>query len=96
LSKAEWHTILTPMPLPCVDIIPEKKANVLLGFRSIPPYGGVWALPGGRIRKHEHPQDTAERVLKEIGIVADPKEFVGVFPIRFPRHPHRRYDITLC
>jgi ADP-ribose pyrophosphatase YjhB (NUDIX family) len=63
---------------------------------AIPPYSGVWALPGGRIRKHEHPRDTAKRVLKEIGIVADPKEFVGVFPVRFPRHPQKRYDITLC
>jgi colanic acid biosynthesis protein WcaH len=67
-----WHTILTSMPVACVDIVLEKKANVLLGFRAIPPYRGVWALPGGRIRKHEHPRDTARRVLKEIGIVVDP------------------------
>jgi 8-oxo-dGTP pyrophosphatase MutT (NUDIX family) len=74
----------------------RSRELALAPLWSIPPYGGVWALPGGRIRKHEHPQDTARRVLKEIGIVADPKEFIGVFPVRFSRHPQRRYDITLC
>ena len=29
---------LTSMPIPCVDVVLEKKANVLLGFRAIPPY----------------------------------------------------------
>jgi colanic acid biosynthesis protein WcaH len=96
LPEEVWKTIARSTLIPCVDVIVEKDAKVLLGFRKIRPYRRVWALPGGRIRKHEHPQDTARRVLKEIGIVADPKEFVGVFPIRFPRHSHRRYDITLC
>ena len=76
---------LWSMPVACGDVVFEKKANVLLGFRAIPPYRGVWALPGGRIRKHEHPQDTAKRVLKEIRILADPKESVEALPVRFPR-----------
>jgi hypothetical protein len=29
---------LTSMPIPCVDVVLEKKANVLLGFRAIRPY----------------------------------------------------------
>ena len=41
--------------IPCVDIIAEKDVKLLLGFRSIRPHRNVWALPGGRIRKHEHP-----------------------------------------
>ena len=84
------------MPIPCVDLVVEKDAKVLLGFRMIRPYRNVWALPGGRIRKHEYPQETAERNLREIGISAEPEGFIGVFPVKFPRDPDRRYDITLC
>jgi ADP-ribose pyrophosphatase YjhB (NUDIX family) len=84
------------MPIPCVDVIIDRDSKVLLGFRTIPPYRNVWALPGGRIHKHEHPRDTAERMLKEIGVSAVLKDFIGVFPVRFSRDPKGRYDITLC
>jgi len=96
LPESEWKAIVRSMPVPCVDAIVEKDAKVLLGLRTIRPYKNLWALPGGRIRKHEHPDDTAERSLREIGISAKPLGFVGVFPVRFPRDPEKRYDITLC
>lgn len=96
LPKSEWKAIVRSMPIPCVDVIVEKDGKVLLGLRTIRPYKNVWALPGGRIHKHEYPQDTAKRNLREIGISAEPKRFVGVFPVRFPRDPDKRYDITLC
>lgn len=96
LPERERKAILRLMPIPCVDVVVEKDAKVLLGFRKIRPYRRVWALPGGRIRKHEYPQDTVERNLHEIGISAEPERFVGVFPVKFPRDPQKRYDITLC
>jgi len=96
LPEKEWKMILRLMPIPCVDVILEKSSRILMGFRTISPYKNVWALPGGRIRKHEHPEDTVKRVLKEIGVSASIKEFIGVFPVRFPRHSEKRYDITLC
>jgi ADP-ribose pyrophosphatase YjhB (NUDIX family) len=84
------------MPIPCVDVIVERDAETLLGFRAIVPYKNVWALPGGRILKDEHPEDAVTRNLEEICICADIRGLVGVFPARFPRHPQRRHDITLC
>lgn len=96
LPEKNWKAILRSMPIPCVDVIVEKDTKVLLGFRTIRPYRNVWALPGGRIHKHEYPQDTAERNLHEIGISAEPDGFVGVFPVKFPRDLEKRYDITLC
>jgi ADP-ribose pyrophosphatase YjhB (NUDIX family) len=84
------------MPIPCVDIVVEKDAKVLLGFRTIRPYRNVWALPGGRIRKHEYPHDAVKRNLDEIRISAEMERFIGVFPVKFPRDPDKRYDITLC
>jgi ADP-ribose pyrophosphatase YjhB (NUDIX family) len=96
LPEKQWKFILRSMPIPCVDIVVHKHRNVLLGFRTIPPYRNVWALPGGRIRKHEYPRDAVERNLDEIGISAEMEHFVGVFPVKFPRDPYKRYDITLC
>jgi ADP-ribose pyrophosphatase YjhB (NUDIX family) len=96
LPGKDWKMILRSMPIPCVDIVVEKDAKVLLGFRTIRPYRNVWALPGGRIRKHEYPHDAVERNLDEIGISAEVERFIGVFPVKFPRDPDKRYDITLC
>lgn len=96
LPEEVWRTITRSMPIACVDITVEKDAKVLLGFRTIRPYRNVWALPGERIRKHEYPQDTVEHNLHEIGVSAEPEGFIGVFPAMSPRHPEKRYDITLC
>jgi hypothetical protein len=46
LADKDWRVILRSMPIPCVDIVVEKNGKVLLGFRTIRPYGNVWALPG--------------------------------------------------
>jgi ADP-ribose pyrophosphatase YjhB (NUDIX family) len=84
------------MPIPCVDVIVQKESKVLLGFRAIDPYRNVWALPGGRILKHEYPEDAVRRTLHELGVNSRIRNFVGVFPVMFPRHALKRYDITLC
>ena len=96
LSEKQWNRMVRWMPIPCVDVIVEKHARILVGFRAIVPYKNVWALPGGRILKNESPEDAVRRNLNEIGISADIRRFVGVFSVRFPNHPQRRQDITLC
>ena len=96
LSEKQWKTMVRWMPIPCVDVIIKKDAQILLGFRAIAPYKNVWALPGGRILKNENPEGAVRRNLNEIGISAHIKRFVGVFPVRFPSHPQRRHDIALC
>jgi len=88
--------IVRSMPIPCVDVIVEKASRVLIGFRVIDPYRNVWALPGGRILKHEYPGDAAQRILREIGVKGRISDLVGVFPVKFPLHELKRYDITLC
>jgi ADP-ribose pyrophosphatase YjhB (NUDIX family) len=96
LPEREWKVILRSIPIACVDVIVERDVKVLLGFRKIRPYRNVWALPGGRIHKHEYPHDAVERNLREIGISAERERFVGAFPVKFPRDPEKRYDIPLC
>ncbi len=96
LPEKVWEMVLQSIPIPCVDVIIARDFEVLIGFRVIEPYRNVWALPGGRILKSESPEEAVRRTIKEIGIVADIQFFVGVFPIRFPKHPQKRYDIPLC
>jgi ADP-ribose pyrophosphatase YjhB (NUDIX family) len=96
VSEEDWRLVVRSMPIPCVDVIVEKWSKILMGFRAIDPYRNVWALPGGRILKHEYPEDAAQRILREIGIRAEIAGLVGVFPVRFQRHPLKRYDVTLC
>jgi len=96
LSEEHWRLVVLSMPIPCVDVIVEKRSKVLMGFRAIDPYRNVWALPGGRILKQEYPEDTVRRILAGIAVKTKIKSPVGVFPVRFPRHALKRYDITLC
>ncbi|MFH0848973.1 MAG: NUDIX domain-containing protein [archaeon] len=96
LTEREWRFVVLKMPMPCVDVIVERHSEILMGFRAIPPYRNVWALPGGVIRKHEDPKDTIRRVLEENAVEAQVSDFVGLFPVRFPRHPQKRYDIACC
>ncbi len=96
LSQYEWDFVVRRVPMPCVDVIVERESKILMGFRAIAPYRNVWALPGGVIRKNEHPKDTIRRVLGENNVRGTSGEIIGVFPIRFPRHPLKRYDISHC
>jgi ADP-ribose pyrophosphatase YjhB (NUDIX family) len=96
LPERYWRFVVLTMPIACVDVIVERRSKVLMGFRAIEPYRNVWALPGGRVLKHEHPEDTARRLLEDVRVKAEIRGLVGVFPKRFPRHPQKRYDIPLC
>lgn len=88
--------VMLSMPIPCVDVIVQKQSKILVGFRAIDPYRNVWALPGGRIFKYEYPEDTVHRTLSKIGVTCRIGNLVGVFPVMFPRHTFKRYDISLC
>jgi ADP-ribose pyrophosphatase YjhB (NUDIX family) len=96
LSQKLWRQVALSVPIPCVDVIVQRGSKILIGFRAIEPYRNVWALPGGRILKNEYPEDTVRRILRETGLSARIGGFVGVFPVMFPHHALKRYDITLC
>lgn len=88
-----WNQVKHYMPIPCLDVILEdSEGKVLFGWRQIPPYRNVWALPGGRVGKGERLQVAAQRILAEYGLAAQDLFMVGVFPVRFPS----RSDLTVC
>jgi len=80
-------------PLATVDVIVFDKNSFILTKRAIPPYKGLWHLPGGIIRKGERLESAAKRaVKKELNIDVTLKKFIGVYenPVR------TRHDITHC
>jgi len=88
-----WSQVKRYMSIPCVDVLLENpRGEVLLGWRQIPPYKDVWALPGGRVGKGERLQATAGRILAEYGLAAREFYLVGVFPMKFPT----RSDFPVC
>ena len=88
-----WNQAKQYLPIPCVDVVLENShGEILLGWRRIPPYRNVWALPGGRIFKGEKLQAAARRILAEYGLSARGLFLVCVFPCRFPS----RSDVAIC
>jgi len=88
-----WSRVKRYMSIPCVDVLLENpRGEILLGWRQIPPYKDVWALPGGRVGKGEQLQATARRILAEYGLAAREFYLVGVFPMKFPT----RSDFPVC
>ena len=55
-----------------------KDNKILLIQRKRGSYIGFWALPGGKIEKHEHLSEAATReILEESGIQSEFKEHLG-------------------
>lgn len=67
---------------------PEKKLSLLLIRRSLPPFQGHWALPGGFLRPDETIEQCALREVKEeTGVTPVSLISIGLFsaPKRDPR-----------
>jgi len=47
------------------SIVVLKDRCVLLVRRALPPYAGLWSLPGGKTEANETARDTVRRELKE-------------------------------
>jgi ADP-ribose pyrophosphatase YjhB (NUDIX family) len=81
------------MPIPCLDgILRNSEDQILVGWRLIPAYQGVWALPGGRIYKSESLKAAAKRILMQYDVTFRDLFLVGVFPVKLAS----RSDLTVC
>ncbi|HET7856198.1 MAG TPA: NUDIX domain-containing protein [Gaiellaceae bacterium] len=64
----------------CVD----DDGRVMLSRRGIPPFEGLWDLPGGFLEEGEHPRDGVRRELQEeAGVEIDALELLGIWMDRY-------------
>jgi len=87
-----WVEVTKKMPIPCVDVIVWRDQRFLMGWRTIPPYRNVWALPAGRMARGESFAQTAIRQCRRSGVRIHTPRFIGVYPVKFPS----RHNITTC
>ncbi len=68
-DPSEYDASLYDRPSVTVDVVIftlfEEELQVLLVQRKYPPFGGMWALPGGFVQIDESLEDAAARELEE-------------------------------
>ena len=77
-GKCGWIHYRNPAPV-AVCLVVNRKNELLLIKRGIPPCKGHWALPGGFIELHESLQEAGAReLLEETGLEGKAIDIVGV------------------
>jgi len=79
LTDEQYDYIFSKIPRLCIDIVIKTKDGVLMSKRLIPPYKGVWHLPGGRVLFREPIDKAILPIAKnEIGVAVTKSKFLGV------------------
>lgn len=96
LPRETFEVLLKHAVMPTFDLVLEQGNGIVLVRRKIPPYKGVWALPGLRMFKGERIEDTLRRIGKtEVGINIAPSQgrILGQYTQTF-KTEHQRQDIS--
>ena len=84
LSKKEFEEIYAKVPRIAVDLIIVENKKILLTRRSIPPFNGLWHIPGGGIRHREKVTDAILRVAREeLGVSVKIEKLIGYEEVLF-------------
>lgn len=79
MPKATVAAIITPDD--------EKRDTILLTKRNVPPFKGLWCLPGGHIDDFETAEEAVVREVKEeTGLLFEKPLFLYFFNELFPEH----------
>ncbi|GAI66384.1 unnamed protein product, partial [marine sediment metagenome] len=65
LPFKEFMEIYRKVPRAAVDVIVVSKKGFLLTKRAIPPFKGMWHIPGGTILFMESVKHAINRITKE-------------------------------
>lgn len=85
-------------PKPCVAVLIERKARLLLGRRGVDPAKGTWDIPGGFVEPGESAEETVAReVLEETGLHLSEITYLGSIADTYAEASGRRVPtLNLC
>lgn len=99
IENGLYKTILSCLPIACVDVAVMSHGGVLLVKRGDMPAKGEWWLPGGRVHKGEMMRDAAVRKAREeVGLDCWIGPLVHTAETIFPDGPHGEsvHSINSC
>lgn len=64
LTDEEYRFVYSRTPRLCIDLLIVFRGGVVLVKREIPPYAGLWHLPGGRMLYKESIDEAIARIAK--------------------------------
>lgn len=84
LRLKDYNFIYRRVPRLCVDAVIRDRRGAVLSKRDIPPDGGQWHLPGGRVYLQERLADALRRICREeTGLRVRIEKVIG--PIEYMR-----------
>jgi len=79
ISDKEFVEIYHKVPRAGVDVLVVSKGGFLLTKRSIPPFKGMWHIPGGTIFFKEPVKHAIDRIAyEELGVVVKAVKQLGI------------------
>jgi ADP-ribose pyrophosphatase YjhB (NUDIX family) len=80
LSDKEYKFVYSRAPRLCVDVLVFTEKGFLLSKREIPPFKGLWHLPGGRVFYRESIENAIKRIaLEEVGVRVKMLKMLGYY-----------------
>jgi ADP-ribose pyrophosphatase YjhB (NUDIX family) len=97
LSESQYQKIYSSVPRLCIDIVIVQNKKILLTKRSIPPFKGMWHLPGGGLRYREKISKAISRIAKdELGVKVIPQKLAGYVEIKEDGYKHSVSLAIVC
>jgi 8-oxo-dGTP diphosphatase len=94
-TKSERSTNMIKTPLLTVDALIVNEEKIVLIKRKNPPYGGMFALPGGFVEIGETVEDAIVREAKEeTNLDIEIIELLGVYSD--PNRDPRGHTVSIC
>lgn len=85
----EFEYIYSRVPRLCVEVLVKTDDGVILTKRSIPPWIGMWHIPGGTVLYKETLEQAVKRIADlELGVEVSVDTFLGF--IYYPSEENER------